>query len=100
MLDRIKRDLRIIGEDEDEIVEDLIEDAKANLSSITGVEVDFIKYPLARKLLKDHCRYDYNNAIEFFEDNFRSDIIRLQMMIAGDELEKASNAESEPSKKS
>lgn len=97
MLDRIKRELRILGDDENAIVQDLIEDGKASLNSIVGKELDYEADGLARKLLKDYCRYDYNNAVEFFESNFQSEIIRLQLRHVGDIDEETSDAESKQS---
>lgn len=35
---------------------------------------------LARSLLFDFVRYAYNNASEYFEENFREEILRLQLM--------------------
>ena len=31
-------------------------------------------------LLLDYCRYAYNNASEYFEENFQHEILRLQLM--------------------
>lgn len=94
MLERIKRELRILGDDENDIVQDLIEDGKANINSIVGQELDYETNGLARKLLRNHCRYDYNNAIEFFASNFQSDIIRLQLLTSvGGIDEETSDAE-------
>jgi hypothetical protein len=38
------------------------------------------KPSLAVSLLLDYCRYAYNNALEYFEENFRAQILRLQLL--------------------
>ncbi len=85
MLDLIKRDLRILDDDEDLLIQDLIDSGKSFLNGITGAKLDFeSKEGLARNLLRQYCRYDYNNSAEYFEENFKSEIIRLQLMNLGD----------------
>lgn len=38
------------------------------------------KPSLAVSLLLDYCRYAYSNALEYFEENFRAQILRLQLL--------------------
>lgn len=42
---------------------------------------------LAKELVLERTRYAYNEALEYFEDNFLSDIFSLGIALAGDELE-------------
>ena len=96
MLDLIKRDLRILDDNEDLLIQDLIDSGKSFLNGLTGAELDFEnKEGLARNLLRQYCRYDYNNSVEYFEESFKSEIIRLQLQNLGDkDDEKTENATS------
>mgnify|MGYP001071804967 CR=1 FL=1 len=38
-----------------------------------------VKPTPAVSLLLDYCRYAYNNASEYFEENFQKEILRLQL---------------------
>ena len=38
----------------------------------------------AASLLLDYCRYSYNNASEYFEENFAREILRLQLQVAAE----------------
>jgi hypothetical protein len=40
----------------------------------------------AASLLLDYCRYSYNNASEYFEENFAREILRLQLQVAAEEV--------------
>lgn len=40
---------------------------------------------LARELVFERTRYAYNDAVEYFEDNFLSEIISLSLEMVGDE---------------
>ena len=80
MLDKVKAYLKITWDDEDTAITDLITRGKKKLEELAGAELDFDTEGLARALLFDYCRYAYNNASEYFEENFRHEILRLQLM--------------------
>ena len=40
----------------------------------------------AASLLLDYCRYSYNNASEYFEENFARELLRLQLQVGVSEL--------------
>ena len=80
MLNAVKVYLKITWDDEDAALQSTIERGKAYLNDLTGVELDFDSDGPARALLLDYCRYVYNNASEYFEENFREEILRLQLM--------------------
>jgi len=80
MLDKVKAYLKITWDDEDTAITDLITRGKEKLEELAGAELDFDTEGLARALLFDYCRYAYNNASEYFEENFRHEILRLQLM--------------------
>ena len=79
LLQEVKKDaLKITWDDEDEALSKMIVRAKENLNDLIGVELDFDLNSRAKTLLLNYCRYDYNNSLEYFEDNFHKEILRLQ----------------------
>lgn len=86
MLEEVKSRLRITWDDEDDLLEGIIEQGEYYLDDLTGVELDYEKNGQARSLLFEYCRYAYNNALEYFEENFSSEILRLQLQVGVDEL--------------
>lgn len=79
ILESVKSYLRITWKSEDYELERMIERGKAQIQRLTGTTIDFDKDPVAQDLLLDYCRYSYNNALEYFEENFRSQILALQI---------------------
>lgn len=77
LLNELKNKLRILDDDEDDILNGILERGKANLNHLTGIELDFEKIGLAQTLLLEQCRYDYNNALEYFEENYYKELNRL-----------------------
>jgi hypothetical protein len=94
MLDAVKDYLKITWDDEDGEVARLIAQGEAILEGLAGAELDFQSEGLARSLLFDYVRYAYNNASEYFEDNFAKQILRLQLMTGVAELEAEDETES------
>lgn len=80
LLQEVKAYLKITWHDEDDIITNLIDRGKARLNELAGAELDFDNPGLAKDLLLDYCRYSYNNASEYFEENYRAEILRLQLM--------------------
>lgn len=80
MLDAIKTYLRISWADDDTAIATLIDRGKTKLNELAGADLDFNTESLARSLLFDYCRYAYNNASEYFEENFQREILRLQLL--------------------
>lgn len=78
MLQDVKDYLKITWDNENAYLEKVIGIGKEYLQGLTGAELKFEKPKLDYILLLDYCRYYYNNAIEYFEENFRSQIVRLQ----------------------
>lgn len=79
MIDAIKSYLGITWDDEDIKIQSIIDRGKSRLEGLTGAKLDFTSEGLARELLFDYCRYAYNNASEYFEKNYQSEIMRLQV---------------------
>lgn len=80
MLEKVKDYLKITWNDEDTAITDLIDRGKKKLKELAGAEPDFEAEGLALSLLFDYVRYAYNNASEYFEENFQQEILRLQLM--------------------
>lgn len=80
MLQEIKNYLKITWDDDDEHLANLIARGQTKLQELAGAELDFDSEGLARSLLFDYVRYAYNNASEYFEENFHHEILRLQLM--------------------
>ena len=79
MIEKVKRYLRITWTSEDTDIDNMIERGKRRIETLTGTAIDFDTDLVAQDLLFDYCRYSYNNATEYFEDNFRSEILALQI---------------------
>ena len=80
MLEEVKSYLKITWNDEDMAITGLLDRGKAKLQELVGAELDFEAEGQVRSLLFDFVRYAYNNASEYFEENFREEILRLQLM--------------------
>lgn len=79
MLEEIKSYLKITWSDEDADIQSMIDRGKKRLEGLAGAALDFSVAGLAQELLFDYCRYAYNNALEYFEENFENEILRLQL---------------------
>lgn len=87
MLQEIKNYLKITWDDEDDFLTSLISRGQTKLNELTGAELDFETEGLPRSLLFDYVRYAYNNATEYFEENYQHEILRLQLMTGVSMLE-------------
>lgn len=79
MLQELKDYLKITWDNEDAYLQSIINRGQEYLKDLTGTELDFNTEGQAKSLLLDYCRYYYNNALEYFEDNFQKQIVRLQL---------------------
>lgn len=77
----LKRYLSITWEDEeiDAKLEMLLKQSKEAICNLTGTKINFEENSAAKELLFNRVRYAYNNALEYFESNFHSEILRLQL---------------------
>lgn len=80
MLQTVKDYLKITWDDEDVAIQGIIDRGQAYLENLTGTDLDFDTEGQPRALLLDYCRYGYNNALEYFEENFRPQLLRLQLL--------------------
>lgn len=79
LLKDVKDYLKITWDDEDDSLDGIIRRGQANLEELTGTTLNFEQEGQAKSLLLDYCRYAYNNALEYFEENFSKEILRLQL---------------------
>ena len=86
MLERLKERLKITWDDEDILLINILERAEKSLNALMGVELNYNIPGPAQELLLERCRYDYNNALEYFEQNFAREIFRLQLQVAAEEV--------------
>jgi len=77
MLQEVKEYLKITWDDEDSYIQGIINRGKDYLNNLTGTELDFEVEGQPKALLLDYCRYAYNNALEYFEENFHRELRRL-----------------------
>lgn len=82
MLDEVKEYLKITWDDEDNYIQRIIDRGKDYLRQLTGSELDFEVEGQPKALLLDYCRYAYNNALEYFEENYHKELRRLILMEA------------------
>ena len=82
MLDELKDTLGIVGTDQDAALNKIILRGKAKIEGLAGVVLDFEVEGLSKFLILNYCRYDYNNAPEYFEENFKGEILRMQLQSA------------------
>lgn len=81
MLQAVKNYLKITWNDEDSHIQGIIDRGQAYLNDLTGAELDYETDGQPKALLLDYCRYVYNNASEYFEENFASELLRLQLQM-------------------
>ncbi len=82
MLEEVKDYLKITWEDEDSYIQGIINRGKDYLNNLTGTELGLEVEGQPKALLLDYCRYAYNSALEYFEENFYKEILRLQLQEA------------------
>ena len=79
MLQTVKDYLKVTWNDEDSHIQGIIDRGQAYLNDLTGAELDYETDGQPKALLLDYCRYVYNNASEYFEENFARELLRLQL---------------------
>ena len=87
MLEVVRNYLDITYEDiqTDQKLTGIIEQGRAYLDQIAGRVQDYETDHVPRALLLDYCRYARNNALELFEENFKTDLITLRIGVQVEE---------------
>lgn len=83
MLDELKNYLNISWQDEliDKKLTQLVNESKAVLNRLMGIDLDYEQDQEAKELLFNRVRYAYNNALDEFEKNFAQVILRKQLIV-------------------
>ncbi|MGL5869183.1 hypothetical protein [Clostridium chrysemydis] len=84
MLKELKEYLNITWDDFDSKLQNSIDASIEYLNYVSGTTLDFESSSFNKSLLFNRCRYDYNNALEYFEVNFQRELTQLQIMNSGD----------------
>ena len=64
----------------------LINNGLSYFNKLCGTQLAFEDYSSERELLMERCRYDWNNALSDFEDNYHKELSRLILQVALDEF--------------
>lgn len=86
LLPDLKEYLRIDFDHSDKYLKKLMVDGMAWLNRMAGATLDYQPHDLPRTMLFSLVRYSYNDAIELFEENFASELLRMQLLTATGEL--------------
>lgn len=80
LLADVKNYLNITWDDlaTDERIRGLIASATADLDDYAGEELDYMSDGLPRTLMMDHVRYARDEALDVFENNYRTQLVRLR----------------------
>ncbi len=84
LLKQFKDRMHIFHEGEDDNLKELLSFSVSFVESKIG-KFDIEKNKKAKELVFERTRYAYNDALEYFEDNFLSEIISLSLEMAGDD---------------
>lgn len=82
LFQEVKRHLRITWDEDDEEIASIIARGRRRLKELAGSALKFERESPERDLLLNYCRYAYNNALEYFEESFHREIVRLQLQEA------------------
>ncbi len=94
LLQELKDRLLITWDDEatDRQLSRLLTRGQAYLNELCDTKFAFTAGSPERELLMERCRYDWNNALSDFEDNFSKELSRLILRVAVDDYNAAEEA--------
>lgn len=92
VLSQFKERMHITHKSEDSNLERLLSFSVAAIKTRCG-EFDIDKNESAKELVFERARYAYNDAVEFFDDNFLSDMNTLAFDLLPDDEEAEGNEE-------
>lgn len=84
LLEQFKERMHIFHDGEDDNLKQLLSFSVSFVESKIG-EFDIEDNEKAKELVFERTRYTYNDAVEYFEDNFLSEIVSLSLESVGDE---------------
>jgi len=84
LFDELKNHLQITWDDSatDNRLNTSIRNGKRFFNELCEFEFKFAEGSTERELLMERCRYDWNNALDEFKVNYKSDLSKLIMDIA------------------
>lgn len=77
-LNDIKKHLRVTWSYQDEEIQSIIDEGKAFIEDICGSS-DFNTIGPAFTMLRNYCRYAWSGSVELFEENYKRQLLRLQL---------------------
>ena len=83
ILKEFKSRMRISHSIEDENLKSILNMSYEDLKNRCG-DFDIDEYLRGRELVFERSRYVYNDSLEFFEDNFLSEITSIGLELVGD----------------
>lgn len=84
LLTDFKARMKIFHSSEDDYLKLILEASTKAIFAICGT-FDVDTYSRGRELIIERGRYAYNDALEYFNDNFREDIINISLdLMVGD----------------
>ena len=83
VLKEFKSRMRISHSIEDDNIKNILEMSYEDLKNRCG-DFDIDEYLRGRELVFERSRYVYNDSLEFFEDNFLSEITSIGIELVGD----------------
>lgn len=81
LIDQVKRECKITwnSEETEEHIKEIVESAVPSMMHRLGVkeqdERELLEPGLAKRLLLKYCQYCWNNAEEYFEENYAKEIL-------------------------
>ncbi|TKH73969.1 hypothetical protein FC686_21765 [Bacillus cereus] len=87
LLDEVKHVLAITWTEEDNNIIKLIDRSIYYINDLVGAVLDLKVNLVARELVINRIRYEYNNALDQFETNFEQPLSRLILHVALKERE-------------
>ena len=88
LLADLKMTLRIDGNDDDQNLTQMLIRSMSRLDDLAGQGVFYTQDEFAKELLFNRIRYDYNSALEYWDDNFAEPILAFTLrygVIANDQ---------------
>lgn len=94
LLRELKDRLLVTWDDEatDRQLNRLLVRGQSYLNELCGTDFTFADGSAERELLMERCRYDWNNALSDFEENFSKELSRLILRVAVDDYNAAEGA--------
>lgn len=88
LLEDLKNRLKIMHSSEDDELQRILKASERTIQAMTGAS-DMTE-PILEELIIERSRYAYNDSLEYFEDNFQSQIMLASYMFGGLNDEKTS----------